>query len=158
MLKISLPSSTNYFILCLLANKLILLLSSPIRKKVQSKRTEDGYRTSRLYTSYFEAIFIMKTHYFLKSALSHSPPYSSLPHIIQLSSAGTHTDNSVLGRFAIATNYIHIYLEYYSVCPLVGIGTPPPSSPANVCATPSRTKGGGGTHHRVHIFLEMKQG
>jgi hypothetical protein len=48
-----------------------------------------------------------------------------------------------------------IYLEYYSVCPLVGIGTlPPPFPPASECALPPGpgTKGlglGGGTLLRV---------
>ncbi len=28
-------------------------------------------------------------------------------------------------------NKVHIYLEYHSVCPLVGIGTPPTPSPAS---------------------------
>ncbi len=33
------------------------------------------------------------------------------------------------------THKVHIYIEYHSVCPLVGIGTPPPPEPK-----------GGGTH------------
>ncbi len=42
-----------------------------------------------------------------------------------------------------ATKYT--YIEYHSVCPLVGIGTlPPPLSPATVPLP--RTKGGGGAH------------
>ncbi len=37
----------------------------------------------------------------------------------------------------------HIFIEYYSVCPLVGIGTlPPPLSPASV-PLPPEPKGGG---------------
>ncbi len=42
---------------------------------------------------------------------------------------------------------VHIYKEYHSVCPLVGIGTlPSPLSPlASECAPPPGTKGGGGT-------------
>jgi hypothetical protein len=39
---------------------------------------------------------------------------------------------------------VHIYIEYHSVCPLVGIGTlPPPLSPASVPLPP---KQGGGAH------------
>jgi hypothetical protein len=42
------------------------------------------------------------------------------------------------------TKYIYIYLEYHSVCPLVGIGTPSKSaSPQN--------RGGGGVHSRLHV-------
>ncbi len=38
---------------------------------------------------------------------------------------------------------VHIYLEYLSVCPLVGIGTPLPPSPASEYAPPPPgTKGG----------------
>ena len=40
---------------------------------------------------------------------------------------------------------VHIYKEYHSVCPLVGIGTlPPPLSPASV-PLPPEPKGGGHT-------------
>ena len=40
---------------------------------------------------------------------------------------------------------MHMYLEYHSVPPLVGIGTPTPNpSPASECALPPGTKGGGG--------------
>ncbi len=46
----------------------------------------------------------------------------------------------------MATKYLHIYLEYNSVCPLVGIGTPPPPHPLSskrVCPPPGTW---GGTH------------
>jgi hypothetical protein len=39
---------------------------------------------------------------------------------------------------------IHIYLEYHSVCPLVGIGTP---HPLTDCAPPLNQGGGGGGTH-----------
>jgi hypothetical protein len=40
------------------------------------------------------------------------------------------------------TKYVHIYKEYHSVCPLVGIGTlPPPLSPASM-PLPPEPKGG----------------
>jgi hypothetical protein len=38
---------------------------------------------------------------------------------------------------------VPIYLEYHSVCPLVGIVTPPTLSPASECASPWNRKGGG---------------
>ncbi len=37
---------------------------------------------------------------------------------------------------------VHIYKEYHSVCPLVGIGTLPPPSHASECAPPPQAKGG----------------
>ncbi len=41
---------------------------------------------------------------------------------------------------------VHIYKEYHSVCPLVGIGSlPPPLSPASV-PLPPEPKEGGGAH------------
>jgi hypothetical protein len=44
---------------------------------------------------------------------------------------------------------VHIYKEYHSVCPLVGIGTlPPPLSPASV-TLPPEPKGGGTLALRV---------
>jgi hypothetical protein len=47
-----------------------------------------------------------------------------------------------------STKYVHIYLEYHSVCPLVEIGTPHPLS--HECAPPPPpTKGGGHTRLRV---------
>jgi hypothetical protein len=41
------------------------------------------------------------------------------------------------------TRKVHIYKEYHSVCPLVGIGTFPTPSLASECAPPPGTKGGG---------------
>ncbi len=38
---------------------------------------------------------------------------------------------------------VHIYLEYHSVCSLVGIRTSQPSSPARECSLPPEPKGGG---------------
>ncbi len=38
---------------------------------------------------------------------------------------------------------VHVYLEYHSVCPLVGIGTPHPLSCKQVCPHPPGNKGGG---------------
>jgi len=38
---------------------------------------------------------------------------------------------------------IHIYIEYRSVCPVVGIGTPPPPLP-QASVPPNGTKGGRG--------------
>jgi hypothetical protein len=44
---------------------------------------------------------------------------------------------------------VHTYIEYHSVCPLVGIGTlPPPLSPASV-PLPPEPKGGG--HNRLQV-------
>jgi hypothetical protein len=46
-----------------------------------------------------------------------------------------------------STTHNYIYIEYHSVCPLVGIGTPPPTPyPANECVLPLETNGwrGGG--------------
>ncbi len=52
--------------------------------------------------------------------------------------------NSRLG-YPCSTKYVHIYKEYHSVCPLVGIGTlPTPLSPASV-PLPPEPGGGGGT-------------
>ncbi len=45
---------------------------------------------------------------------------------------------------------VHIYLEYHSVCPLVGIGTPTPS-PASECASPRNQRGVG-----VHTSLRVR--
>jgi hypothetical protein len=56
----------------------------------------------------------------------------------------TSTDYSIVCAAAPQSTYIQ-YLEYHSVCPLVGIGTPPPS-PASECAHPPGTQGGGGAH------------
>jgi hypothetical protein len=45
------------------------------------------------------------------------------------------------------THKVKIYLEYHSVCPLVGIGTPPPPPPFPLARVPSPgTKGRRGTH------------
>jgi hypothetical protein len=45
---------------------------------------------------------------------------------------------------------VHMYKEYHSVCPLVGIGTlPTPLSPASVPLPPEPKRGGGHTHLRV---------
>jgi hypothetical protein len=42
--------------------------------------------------------------------------------------------------FAVTYRHkVHIYVEYHSVCPLVGIGTlPPPLSPASVPLSPNQ--------------------
>jgi hypothetical protein len=48
------------------------------------------------------------------------------------------------------TKYVRIYKEYHSVCPLVGIGTPPtPLSPASVTPRPPDRGAGGHTRLRV---------
>ena len=48
-----------------------------------------------------------------------------------------------------ADHKVRIYKEYHSVCPIVGIGTPPtPLSPASVPLSPV-PKGGGHTRLRV---------
>jgi hypothetical protein len=41
---------------------------------------------------------------------------------------------------------VHIYKEYHSVCPLVGIGALPSPNPslASECAPPPQNRGGGG--------------
>ncbi len=39
---------------------------------------------------------------------------------------------------------IQIYLEYHSVCPLIGIGVPHSLSPQQMWTPPPWTKGGGG--------------
>jgi hypothetical protein len=44
------------------------------------------------------------------------------------------------------TKYIHIYLEYHSVCPLVGTGTPHPLSRKRMCTPPPPQPKEGGTH------------
>jgi hypothetical protein len=44
--------------------------------------------------------------------------------------------------FYVVDHKVHIYLEYNSECPLVGIGTPTPF-PASECSPPPQTKGGG---------------
>jgi hypothetical protein len=44
----------------------------------------------------------------------------------------------------------HIYLEYYRVCTLVGIGTPPPTR-KRVCPSPEPYGGGGGMHTRLRV-------
>ncbi len=41
------------------------------------------------------------------------------------------------------THKVHLYIEYHSVCPLVGIGTPLPFQPQAIVPPPG-TKGGGG--------------
>jgi hypothetical protein len=52
---------------------------------------------------------------------------------------------------------VHIYKEYHSVCPLVGIGTLPPTpSLASECAPPPGTKGGG-AHTRAGEGLGESQ-
>ncbi len=38
---------------------------------------------------------------------------------------------------------MYIYKEYHSVCPLVGIGTPPPPLPLTSVSLPLESKGGG---------------
>jgi hypothetical protein len=43
-----------------------------------------------------------------------------------------------------STHKVHIYVEYHSVCPLVGIVTPHSLSRKRMCP-PSGTKGGGDT-------------
>jgi hypothetical protein len=44
-----------------------------------------------------------------------------------------------------------MYTEYHSVCPLVGIGTPPPPLPPSECVPPPpRIKGGAG-HTRLRV-------
>ncbi len=45
-------------------------------------------------------------------------------------------------RSVTITKYIYIYLQYHSDCPLVGIGTPPPS-PQRVCTSHLNQRGGG---------------
>ncbi len=45
---------------------------------------------------------------------------------------------------------VRIQIEYHSVCPLVGIGTPPPLTRKRVCPSPPEPKGGG------HTRLEKK--
>jgi hypothetical protein len=40
---------------------------------------------------------------------------------------------------------IMIYIEYQSVCPFVGIGSPPPPFPVSECVSPLDPKGGGAT-------------
>jgi hypothetical protein len=47
---------------------------------------------------------------------------------------------------------VHIYLEYHSVCPLVGIGTPPPHplSRKRVCPPPPP-----GTRGRVDTLASL---
>ncbi len=46
---------------------------------------------------------------------------------------------------------VHIFIEYHSVCPLVGIGNlPPPFSPASV-PLPGTNGGGGGVHTRLRV-------
>jgi hypothetical protein len=40
----------------------------------------------------------------------------------------------------------YIYLEYFSVSPLVRIRTPPPLPPSECVPPPPRTNGGGGVH------------
>jgi hypothetical protein len=56
----------------------------------------------------------------------------------------------VFGFFADTFHHkVHTYIEYHSVCPLVGIGTlPPPLSPASV-PLPPEPKGGG--HNRLQV-------
>ncbi len=55
---------------------------------------------------------------------------------------------SPAGEFAPQITYI----EYHSVCPLVGIGTPPcTSSAASECAPPPGTNGRGGGHTRLLV-------
>jgi hypothetical protein len=52
--------------------------------------------------------------------------------------------------FPVVPHKVHIYIEYHSVCPRVGIGTPP-FSRKRVCPS-SWTKGrGGGTHTRRRL-------
>ncbi len=47
---------------------------------------------------------------------------------------------------------------YHSVCSLVGIGIPPPPSPASECASPPEPKGGwGGTHSPACDVVEESQ-
>jgi hypothetical protein len=42
----------------------------------------------------------------------------------------------------LPTKYVHIYKEYHSVCPLVGIG----SLPTRLCPSPQNRGGGGEAH------------
>jgi hypothetical protein len=44
-----------------------------------------------------------------------------------------------------------VYLEYHSVFPLVGIGTPYPLSRTRVCPTPRNQNRGGGLHTRLRL-------
>jgi hypothetical protein len=48
---------------------------------------------------------------------------------------------------------LHIYLEYHSVCPLVGIGTFHPLSRKRVSPCPRNQEGGGHTGLQVREFL-----
>ncbi len=53
-----------------------------------------------------------------------------------------HSSSNVKLRSRLCfTKYIHIYLEYHRVCPLVRIGTPHPISRKRVCHLP-RNRGG----------------
>ncbi len=57
--------------------------------------------------------------------------------------------NVVFYRLNVSWNKVHIYEEYHSVCPLVGIGTlPPPLSLASVPLPPEPEPGG---HTRLRI-------
>ncbi len=47
------------------------------------------------------------------------------------------------GKYVSSDYKVHKYLEYHSVCPLVGIGIPHPLSPKRVCTSPPWTKDGG---------------
>jgi hypothetical protein len=54
---------------------------------------------------------------------------------------------------------VHIYLEYLSVSPLVGIGTPPlPLSRKQVCTPPPEPKGGGANSPAVEGVGESQFG
>ncbi len=65
---------------------------------------------------------------------------------MQQTKTTSHAISSMYLRWRNVLNHkVHIYLEFHSVCPLVGIGTdPPPLPPASVCVPPPLNQRGGG--------------
>ncbi len=103
-----------------------------------------------------------RNFFFLKLLFSGQKFYFSLLKLCSLSGEGAiptapwwrwgegHYDRLEISSEGLQ-HKVHIYKEYHSVCPLVGIGTlPPPLSPATV-ALPPETKMVRGGHTRLRV-------
>ena len=59
----------------------------------------------------------------------------------QYNGADSNVPSLVLTQRFIPNGLVHTYLEYNSVCPLVGIGTPPPPLPKASVSLPQNQRG-----------------